>query len=547
MSHSRPNEPPRLVILGLDGATWDLITPWAEAGGLPNLASLMEKGLKGQLRSTLPFVTPLAWSSIYTGVEPALHGIFGFRKRLPGTYDWVLHTSGDLRRKTFWEIAAEEGIRSGIYFAPFTYPAQPFKGSMITGAFGPTRLQDRSVYPKQLSEQISSRFSDERLFAVRQRPGLPIGDVTDRMVEGVREQTEAMLFANQQHPNDVIFMVWHDTDRAAHLLWHHSDLPCPDLDSQIYKVYKAVDDSIGKILDTVGGEPTVIVCSDHGTYPIQRRINAHLWLKKLGLLELRSTPQIGAVSRASSVWKRSPASLKRLIPVRTRKKVQQKVSKSLIKQNALIEWGSTSVYPQPISPEAFFLNLKGREPDGRVSPEEKEEVVDLLINALEDLAFPDGAPLVRQAHRGTELFGSEKDELAPDVVAEPTLGTMFAPTGIGESEIFSVPELPDLNKGQPVSVGYHQRDGIYVVSGPGIDPGDGPGHQVSDIAPTALALLNVSIPTGLSGRPIETHINGASAAGFSGRSTEIERTASGLSADEEAEVARNLRDLGYLE
>src|SRR3990170_4457322 len=92
----------RVFLLGLDGATFTLLRPWAEEGHLPTFARLMREGAWGPLASTIPPSTPIAWTSMITGVYPGKHGIFGFVKRLPRSYDLDVVTSRDRRRPAIW-------------------------------------------------------------------------------------------------------------------------------------------------------------------------------------------------------------------------------------------------------------------------------------------------------------------------------------------------------------------------------------------------------------------------------------------------------------
>jgi len=77
--------PAPLLVIGLDGASLDLVRPWADEGRLPVLAALMKRGAWGRLRSTVPPATFPAWTSLVTGVNPGRHGIFDFSARVPGT------------------------------------------------------------------------------------------------------------------------------------------------------------------------------------------------------------------------------------------------------------------------------------------------------------------------------------------------------------------------------------------------------------------------------------------------------------------------------
>src|SRR5262249_25889092 len=99
----------RVFILGWDGATFDLIRPWVAQGKLPTIARLMERGVHGPLRSTLPPMTFPAWTSFMTGKNQGKHGIFDFMRRQPGKYDLEFVNGGQRHGPTFWEILSAAG------------------------------------------------------------------------------------------------------------------------------------------------------------------------------------------------------------------------------------------------------------------------------------------------------------------------------------------------------------------------------------------------------------------------------------------------------
>src|SRR5262245_65650178 len=105
---------PNLLVIGLDGATWTLLAPWARAGRLPHLAALMARGTWGTLRSTVPALTLPAWSSFMTGKNPGGHGVYGFGRLAPDRYDGAgLANATDLRAATIWDVATASGKRAG--------------------------------------------------------------------------------------------------------------------------------------------------------------------------------------------------------------------------------------------------------------------------------------------------------------------------------------------------------------------------------------------------------------------------------------------------
>jgi predicted AlkP superfamily phosphohydrolase/phosphomutase len=135
----------KMIILGLDGLDPKLTERWMAEGKLPNLKALAESGYYRQLRTTFPPLSPVAWSTFATGVNPAKHNIFDFLNRDLRTYApelslaRVTRSSIELRRKSkpFWEILGSHGIRSTILRIPVTFPAAPFEGRMLSAMATP--------------------------------------------------------------------------------------------------------------------------------------------------------------------------------------------------------------------------------------------------------------------------------------------------------------------------------------------------------------------------------------------------------------------------
>src|SRR5690606_2550886 len=104
------SERPRMFVIGLDGATWDLIGPWMEQGELPNLAALREQSSWGTMNSVIPYLPPPAWTSAITGVNPGRHNIFDFQRRLPDTGAVVTETAHSRRSPPIWNMLHGRGL-----------------------------------------------------------------------------------------------------------------------------------------------------------------------------------------------------------------------------------------------------------------------------------------------------------------------------------------------------------------------------------------------------------------------------------------------------
>src|SRR5215813_12823288 len=130
--------PRPVLIIGLDGATFELLDPLMELGDLPTLAGLARRGTRAVLRSVVPPITPAAWASFMTGKSPGAHGIYDFRVFDPRTHTDTFVTSHALRDATIWELASAAGRRVGVVGLPLMYPPNPCAGTVVAGFDAPS-------------------------------------------------------------------------------------------------------------------------------------------------------------------------------------------------------------------------------------------------------------------------------------------------------------------------------------------------------------------------------------------------------------------------
>ena len=153
---------PKLLMVGWDGATPDLLLPWAQQGHLPNIARLLEAGALRRLRSTIPPVTACAWSSLLTGQNPGKHGLFDFVVPAGDSYAFD-YTHGGYRRGS--ELPAwlnQQGLSVGLVNMPMTYPPKPIDGFVVSGLDAP---DERSgiAHPAELFEQAQAAVGPYRI------------------------------------------------------------------------------------------------------------------------------------------------------------------------------------------------------------------------------------------------------------------------------------------------------------------------------------------------------------------------------------------------
>src|SRR6185503_4825086 len=220
-----------LVVVGLDGATLDLIAPWAADGTLPHLAKLCARGAWGRLRSTVPPATFPAWTSLVTGVNPGRHGVLDFAERVPGTYR-VRFVNGSARRApALWTRLCAAGRRVAVLTVPATYPPEPVDGVMVSGFDSPltTAIDGSFVHPRALYRDIRDvvgrvPFADFQ--EVTTGPGWHEHALA-RLLDGIERRSALARMLCARESWDALMVVFGESDTVAHHFWRFHDPRSP--------------------------------------------------------------------------------------------------------------------------------------------------------------------------------------------------------------------------------------------------------------------------------------------------------------------------------
>lgn len=565
---------PKVVVIVLDGATFTVIRPLLRQGALPHLATLMASGVAAELSSTVPFVTPTAFSTILTGVNPGKHGMFDFTRDSHATYDsGPLTNSTDIHIKTLWELLSECGRRILMVTNPFTYPPTPLNGAMVcVGNISAGRV---CSYPSELAEEVIKGIGgyEERYRRVISVPqGRPAREFVDEYIRRCHYQTQksrqATLYLMQRYPWDMVMTTFVITDRLQHYFWRFMDPAHPAYDPAvppeyqkvIHDGYRKADAELGEILRAAPEEAHVIVMSDHGFGSLDYAFLTNCWLREKGLLRLRRPVRRWAAGTATlgRCLERAGLSLlaRRLphaitgIPVPYLARRQEEVAN----QNEAIDWTRTQAYA---TRWGISINLKSREPSGIVEPGSAHDtLVEKIMQDLREVADPrTGKWLFDLVARKEELYQGPQLGEAPDVL----IGSNG--TGVVLEKNPFAPEVLRQITPEDIGTGDHRRQGILVIKGPLVEPGASLGNpMLEDLAPTLLYLLGLPIPDYMDGQVL--------AAAF-GRQVLRDRPVSGTSLvsrhrggryspeaitqelggreDEEDEIRDHLKGLGYIE
>src|SRR5438045_2810174 len=145
----------KVMVLGWDGATWDVLEPLVQEGLLPNLSRLREQGAWGRLRSVFPPLSPVAWTGVMTGKNSGKHGIFEFLEHGHDPLGGRVNSSGAIQAKLLWELAAQQGKQTVAGGVPMSYPPRPatrFPGFFLRDFLSPIAASDFSSDPALFAE-----------------------------------------------------------------------------------------------------------------------------------------------------------------------------------------------------------------------------------------------------------------------------------------------------------------------------------------------------------------------------------------------------------
>ena len=538
----------KVVVLGLDGAPFRLIEKFSEKGILPNLTRLIKEGTFGCLRSSFLPISPVAWTSIFTGKNPGKHNVYDWIERKPSSYDIKTVNSGTVKEPVLWDMLNDAGISTGIFNVPITYPPRPVNGFMVSGFDAPS-AKSCFTYPKELSSRIIGAVEDYPM-AVREAylPGRE-----KEYIEGLkyvaRKKKETILYLADNYDLDFYAFTLMALDHLHHKMWRFVD----DAQgvSHIYDIYGYIDKIVGEIVERFPADTTFFVISDHGAGRLEGVMYVNNWLLQQGLLSIKGGPGtlLKKFLQESEIIPKtykafSKFGLGKILKALPRG-VQHSAATSFFSFQD-VDWMRTKAYSFGEYGQ-IRVNLKGREPQGIVEPgEEYEKTVELIIKELSGLKDPvTGKHVISKVHRRDEIYSGTSLHNAPDILFE-IKGLSFDSSvsfGFKKEEIFGKPEFLDS--------GTHRREGTVIAKGRNIKQKVLTGEAtILDIAPTILYSMGIGIPEDMDGKVLEEifreEILENNPPKYTGKRLSEKKAKKDLSRKEEKEVKRKLKSLGYL-
>jgi predicted AlkP superfamily phosphohydrolase/phosphomutase len=539
----------RLLILGLDGASWRLTQKLVTEGRMPTIGRILAEGAGGPLYSTIPDVSPTAWASFMSGKNPGQHGVYGFGLKVPGSYFLEPFSSrGRIPVQTLWGTLSSKGKRVAVINVPMTYPPEPVNGIMISGFGTPDAAGNRFVHPPEIMDELRSRLGPYILdvhWNEYEKQGIPA--LLDANRQMTQRRAEYGLHILGREGWDLFMLTFVSTDRLQHCLWQYLEPQQPlspeqqGIRTQVLDYYDYLDRVIGDFL-AASPDSNVLIMSDHGFGPCTAAVNVNTWLGEQGFLTWN------AANKARMRWlvkliKSIGLSRERFGQLAKGVGINEYRHLEKFSHRANnIDWSKTRAFSY--TPSGIYLNLKGRERQGTVEPgAEAERLLDEIKERLLDLRDPvSGHKVVRRVVRSHEIYRGPRLEMAPDlVIAEGDTRYMFNFNLYRSREVF-----------EPSSwrSGNHEPEGLVLAYGPRVAPGRRVERaDLVDLCPTALHLLGEPVPDDMDGRVIREILLGSERIVSVAAASEPQPVETGavMTAEEQAQVFERLKGLGYIE
>lgn len=479
----------KLVFLGIDALDRELLDRFGES--LPNMGRLRRQGRTLTVRSTFPPDSDTAWATISTGLNPAQHGIVRFIDPLAKSYQIlnVGSTNDILQGRTFWEQAGQAGYRTFALFPHLCYPIWEMPATMVA--------RGSSVAGVAATEPgILARYPDPDIMlgvhGLPDRSTAAMRAYAEKLKALARADAEFALRLLHEEEWDLFFIYWSTIDATGHFFWNAFDRTDPGyqrgnpFETVIPDTYRLYDEIVGRFLNAVDDDVTIILLSDHGhggrpstlvsVNEVLRqagfltardlRVNPHLNLYERGKrTAIKTISRYGLGRPAGKVMRRFP----RLVQSFTRP--------------SSVNWEKTIAYASDMSGIKSYtyggIIINRDALDGRDYESVRSEIIALMQRAC---VLPNGEQLLTFITRREDLYAGPHIARYPDIILEFKYGY-----GVGWA--VGGPLLTPSPSYNLVPGSHRGETGVCIIRSPYEVTADT--IDLLDVAPTVLDLMGV--------------------------------------------------------
>jgi predicted AlkP superfamily phosphohydrolase/phosphomutase len=521
----------RLFIIGLDGASFNYLDPILDSSDLPNFHKFFNSGARSDCFSTIPPLTPPAWSTMLTGVNPGKHGVFDF---LQPDSSGMFHISDATTRvrTSFLDHAIENNIRTINLLVPYTFPASDKINGLSVSGLGTPSAESDFIRPHSYRDRLLRDF--EILRDVDPTKNESIETLHKKLLNLTEGAVDLGKFALNEFPDaGIFFVVFQATDLVPHFYSKYFDPGHPDFSDSgnaqtdfresLAKIYKAIDPFLGECMDQVerdGG--WVILVSDHGSGPLVGSIakDAFIakWLEENGYLvtsgdsgRTRQTVIAEVGSFANRLLyltkKHTPHGIRNLINQlmgENKEKIVGKITAVPFMDDLV--WEKTRAFCAPGGyGVGLYISREGDFPHGIVpAGAEYFKIRDEIRAGFESMQIADGVPLFRKViPREEALWGSEV-RFAPDLFLLWREDPLLRKNNYTLTNGIKL-DPPEKKPGSGLTwCGTHKIEGLFGIFGENVLHGNTltKTPSLNDLLPTIHLLCDLPVPSDIDGNVI---------------------------------------------
>jgi predicted AlkP superfamily phosphohydrolase/phosphomutase len=530
----------RVLIIGLDGFTWQVGSRLIQEGLMPTLAGLQGKGCYGNLRSVVPYETSAAWSSFQTGCLPGKTGVFTFHSFHRSNNKILLNSFDDILVPSIWELASQAGRRIVSINMPITSPPPKAEGIIIPGLMCP-RLSPDTVYPPEAYHQYLKSAPHYRIVDQTKRDSLQ--GYVDQAVCTEQVRCDLSLQIMKETDWDLFSVEMQSTDFFQHRNWWALDPSARGYSEKAFLTasvfYSKIDMMIKQLVEAAGEETLTCIVSDHGFCIKHAEIRINSWLAEHGYLSIRATEPKKMNPFKEKLKKKVPVAKEAAKLYGTiirsisfqKKNISSKLHAEALMKHAreIVDLENTSAFCLGGMAGLLYINTQ------------KEHFGERLIEELLASFGPESSnPLIAAIERADNFYGLKKAyEHFPDYVISLYPGVV--------NHIEPIGPIVTTGDFEGKQTGTHALDGVFLMAGPDILEGHQTNATIVDIAPTILSYMGVSVPDYMDGNVMKSAFKTPPETSYLHRDIEDVARKKGIySEEQQSEVEKQLRDLGYL-
>ena len=480
----------KIFVLGLDGATFDVLTPLMEDGLIPNIKKLCSSGAYGPMRTIIPPVTAPAWLAMATGLNPGKTGVFDYINKADAeSHSFKPISSSYYEKRAFWNSLNEAGLKVGIFNYPTLSPPPQINGFVVSGMGG---KKGNMCFPDDMEPELDKLTNgyESRLNLRNPKYEKNLAMFFDDVNRIITKQEIALKHLIKTREWDFFFAVFSFTDWIGHVLWKDIDVNHPMYDSKkspnikmkFNEIWQRTDSIIGDLLSSLTKDTNFMVVSDHGMGPLESVFFPNTWLENKGWLKKK---KLG--------WKRPLVGNIKLFSEGSDNKYYNTfihlLKTKILKIHGtldLIDFENSLAYSPEHNTMFGCINLTPKGKSRKGFREELHKELESLPHSIEGITDI-------KIYLPQEIYSGPSVSLSPDILFIINDHKSTVEIDLPREMFLATPSIK-------MRTGGHKMDGIFIAKGDTFKNIAIKDVSILDIAPTITALYNLEVPTEIDGK-----------------------------------------------